>query len=92
MGTIYLVHFDKPFRHARHYLGWASRLDARLAHHANGTGANLLRHAKEAGVTWQLVRIWPDQSRLEERRLKNMGSRARLCPVCNPTVRNPTLP
>ena len=22
VGTVYLLHFDKPFSHAQHYLGW----------------------------------------------------------------------
>ena len=30
-GTIYLLHFDRPYRHARYYLGWASDLNSRLA-------------------------------------------------------------
>jgi hypothetical protein len=33
-GTVYLLHFDRPYRHARHYLGWAEDLDNRLAEHA----------------------------------------------------------
>jgi site-specific DNA-cytosine methylase len=33
IGTVYLLHFDRPYKHARHYLGWAESLDARLAVH-----------------------------------------------------------
>jgi hypothetical protein len=29
-GTVYLIHFDVPYRRARHYTGWALDLDARL--------------------------------------------------------------
>jgi hypothetical protein len=58
-GIIYLLHLDRPYKHARHYLGWASNLEARLAPHADGTGANLLRVAKEAGIGWTLARTWP---------------------------------
>lgn len=80
MATVYLLHFNTPFGHARHYLGWASRLEDRLRHHEAGTGANLLKHARAAGVTWVLARTWEGDRHLE-RRLHN-GGHARRCPVC----------
>jgi predicted GIY-YIG superfamily endonuclease len=82
-GTIYLLHLDEPFGHAKHYTGWASDLHARLAHHAAGTGANLLRHVAAAGIGWTLVRTWPGDRR-EERRLKRRGGASDRCPVCRP--------
>lgn len=86
-GTVYLVCFTAPFSHARHYMGWAGpgNLDRRLAHHQAGTGANLLRHAAKAGVGWELARTWPGDRHLE-RRLKNRGGHARLCPRCRPQL------
>lgn len=84
-GTIYLLHFDEPFGHARHYLGWAHRLDARLAHHERGTGANLLKHVRAAGISWTLARTWNGDRHLE-RRLKNRGGAARHCPICKAEV------
>jgi predicted GIY-YIG superfamily endonuclease len=80
-GTIYLLHFDEPFGHAKHYLGWARNLDARLAHHEAGTGANLLKHVKAAGISWQLARTWCGD-RHRERSLKNQGGSTRHCPIC----------
>jgi len=80
-GTVYLIHLDRPYKHAGHYLGWASNLDARLAHHAGGTGANLLRVARNAGIGWQLARTW-NGDRSRERQLKKQGGRSRLCPIC----------
>ena len=80
-GTIYLLHFDQPYKHAKHYLGWASDLDARLAQHADGSGARLLQVARDAGIGWQLARTWPGD-RYRERQLKNQGGRSRMCPVC----------
>jgi hypothetical protein len=84
---VYLLHLDPPYKHARHYLGWASpgNLGQRLAHHAAGTGANLLLYAAKAGGTWRLARTWPGD-RHTERRLKGRGGRARLCPVCRPEL------
>lgn len=80
-GTIYLLHFDRPFGHAKHYTGWALNLNARLAHHESGSGANLLRHVKEAGIAWKLARTWVGDRNFE-RRLKNRGGASRHCPIC----------
>ncbi|MDL4817376.1 hypothetical protein [Actinomadura opuntiae] len=41
-GIVYLLHFTRPYKHAKHYTGWTSDLDARLAEHAAGRGARLL--------------------------------------------------
>lgn len=83
-GTIYLLHFDRPFRHARHYLGWARRLEDRLAVHGKAHGSALMRAVADAGIGWQLARTWPGD-RHRERQLKAQGSRGRLCPICRAT-------
>lgn len=80
-GTIYLLHFERPFGHARHYLGWASDLEGRLAYHGTSRGANLMFHVRQAGISWVLARTWAGD-RFEERRLKNRGGHARKCPIC----------
>ena len=80
-GTIYLLHFDQPYKHARHYIGWALDLARRLAEHAAGRGAHLLAVVKNAGIGWQLARTWPGD-RNRERALKNMGGARRRCPLC----------
>jgi predicted GIY-YIG superfamily endonuclease len=84
-GTVYLLHLDEPFGHARHYTGWASDLHGRLAHHAAGTGANLLRHVAKAGIGWQLARTWQGDRYLE-RRIKRRGGATRRCPICRPDL------
>lgn len=83
-GTVYLLHLDEPFGHARHYLGYASpgNLWNRLGHHAAGSGANLLRHVAKAGIGWRLARTW-NGSRSRERQLKARGH-SRACPLCRP--------
>jgi hypothetical protein len=40
-GTVYLLHFDRPYKHARHYLGWTANLQARLDSHRAGHGARI---------------------------------------------------
>lgn len=84
MMCVYLLHFDKPYKHARHYLGFAEHLDARLEHHRNGTGARLMQVIKDNGITWQLARTWQGKDRNFERMLKNRKYTPRLCPICNP--------
>lgn len=84
--SIYLLHFDRPFGHARHYLGFADgdtvNLERRMKQHGTARGAKLMVAVKKAGITWQTARIWPDGTRTEERRLKNCGGSARQCPIC----------
>ena len=82
-GTVYLLHLDPPYQHARHYTGHAEpgNLNARLAAHAAGTGARLMQVIREAGGTFRLARTWPG-SRTRERELKNRHEAPRLCPIC----------
>jgi hypothetical protein len=82
---LYLLHFDQAFGHARHYLGFvtsARTLDQRLEHHADGSGARLMRAVSRAGIQWRLVRTWAEGDRNQERRLKKQGAVLRLCPEC----------
>lgn len=90
--TAYLVHLHQPFGHARHYLGFSEQVSLRLWHHEHGRGSNLLRHARAAGSTWSLVRLWPGASRSDERALHNRGGASRLCPLCVSAGRRVDLP
>ncbi|HEU0087678.1 MAG TPA: hypothetical protein VFQ77_08510 [Pseudonocardiaceae bacterium] len=91
-GTVYLLHFDRPYRHARHYLGWAADLQARLAAHAAGRGPPGLQVITGAGIGYTLARTWPG-TRTRERQLKRQGGRSRCCPLCGITPRpTPTRP
>lgn len=83
-GTIYLIHFDRPYHHARHYLGWTQYLDARLAHHQAGNGARLMAAVSAAGIGWRVVQTWKGDRNLE-RRIKNCHGLAQCCPVCGGT-------
>lgn len=79
-GTIYLLCFSRPYKHAKHYLGWALDLEKRLAEHASGRGARLLEVVSAEGITWQLARTWKGD-RYRERSFKQRG-KARNCPIC----------
>jgi predicted GIY-YIG superfamily endonuclease len=81
MSTIYLLHLDKPLRHAKHYVGFADDLEARLERHANGSGARMLAVCRERGISWQLARTWTGDRKFE-RWLKRKKGAAWFCPVC----------
>lgn len=81
-GTVYLLHFSRPYKHARHYLGWASNLESRLAHHKAGTGGNLMKVIAREGIPWSLVRTWTPADRNRERQIKRQGGLSRVCPAC----------
>lgn len=90
LGTIYLVHFERPFRHARHYIGWTGgTLAARFARHRSlaplRRGSALLRAVFAAGIDFKVVRTWPG-TRDRERSFKINGHSAPRCPICRGEV------
>ena len=87
---IYLLHFDPPYLHARHYLGIVSargkRVEERVEEHVNGLGSPLVRAAAAAGARIVIARTWTTKqraSRTRERQLKKWKMSPRLCPICN---------
>lgn len=90
-GTVYLVHFQKPYKHAAHYLGWTTDLDARIELHRRSQGSRLLAVVNAAGIAWEVVRTW-DADRNFERRVKNRGGLARECPACGFPQRGRKIP
>jgi predicted GIY-YIG superfamily endonuclease len=87
LGVIYMLHFDRPYQHARHYTGWTDDLLDRLDHHAKGTGARLVAVIWHAGIGFTLVRIC-EGTRHTERAIKNAGGAVRYCPACTSRPRN----
>jgi hypothetical protein len=88
-GTVYIVHLDPPYRHARHYSRTSADpgcLQQRLADHHTSNGPWLLRVQKAAGGSWHLVATFPG-SRDTERQLKNGQCVPSYCPECTPSPR-----
>lgn len=80
---VYLIHFERPYKHARHYIGFCDHdLDNRIHQHQNGTGSRLLRAVNQAGIKWEVVRVWPDGDRNFERHKKNQRNTSHFCPAC----------
>lgn len=86
-GTIYLLHFDRPVYHARHYLGWALDVDRRVAQHAAGSthASPLVRALLRAGGAFVVARTWHGD-RYSERALKRRKNTPEFCPICNPAT------
>jgi len=79
---VYLLHFEQPYRHARHYIGYADDIQRRLQEHRAGHGARLTAVIREAGIGFVLAKVWKGRSRKTERKLKNRHEAPRLCPIC----------
>lgn len=59
---LYLLHFETPYRHARHYLGYTesrASLRQRLKAHQRGQGARLMEVVRDAGIGFALARTMP---------------------------------
>ena len=51
--TVYLLHFSRPFGHAKHYVGMCDSdrdIEQRVEEHRTGQGAKLCRYAVNAGI------------------------------------------
>jgi len=47
---VYLIYFDSPLGHARHYLGFCDDLEKRITRHKSGSGAKILAECKRVGI------------------------------------------
>jgi|SRR5579885_862167 len=84
-SVVYLIHFDQPYYHARHYLGTTNDLAHRLEQHRRGRrfgGARLMEVVTLQGITWRVARLWSG-GRDVERQLKAQKNSCRLCPICH---------
>jgi len=87
--ALYLLHFDRPYKHARHYLGYAAdvpTMHTRIDAHYNATPGDgqhhrLMQVVSAAGISFTLARVWPEGTREDEKRRKKSGN-ARRCPIC----------
>lgn len=86
LGTVYLIHFDKPYKHAKHYRGFCEGdVEDRFITHLNSNGARLLKVLNEAGIGYSVVRVWTGVTRQFERALKKKSTHS-ICPICNPKL------
>lgn len=98
---VYLIHFDRPLSHARHYLGVCRSIHRRLDRHARGHGSRIMRALTAEAIGWRLARLWvisPDEAEDRqditlahevERHLKSAHQHSRVCPICSPDKPTP---
>jgi predicted GIY-YIG superfamily endonuclease len=93
---VYLIHFNEPLSHARHYLGHAADIPARISAHRAGNGAKIMQAVTARGIDWQLARTWPTDTISAawgiETALKNWRNGPRICPICTPGTRRAANP
>lgn len=82
MGVIYLLHFQRSYCHARHYLGYTDNLDARLAAHRAGRGSPLVAAAIADGIEFELAATWAGDRHRERQLHRYHNTPRRLCPIC----------
>jgi hypothetical protein len=87
----YLLCLVPAYEHARHYLGSAAGLRARLRQHGTSDGARLLQVQRQADGAFVLARTWPG-GRDVEYRLKGRKNSPVLCPRCTPGTQRGILP
>jgi hypothetical protein len=80
---IYILHFDTPLHHARHYVGYCAdgTLDERLARHRAGRGSRLMAAIEEAGIGYTIALTHAGDRRFE-RAIKRAKNTSRFCPLC----------
>jgi hypothetical protein len=81
-SVVYVLHFDPPLHHARHYIGIAHDGDVarRLREHRKGRGSGLVAAVFAAGSFVSVVLLLPGNLGLERRLHNRHGTR--VCPVC----------
>lgn len=89
--SIYVLHIDPPYRHARHYTGWTPERDPsrRISDHIErrANGSPLVRAALDAGCTVTVAHIWPRLGRDFERWLKTRRDHSKWCRLCGQNLR-----
>lgn len=84
--TVYVLHFDPPYQHARHYIGYTPdpTHTRRVREHMEmGTkGSPLVRAALQAGCEVVVAAVYPGAGRDYEAWLKARRDTRRWCPTC----------
>ena len=97
MAAVYVLHFDPPLKHAKHYVGFTEADDVatRLDEHLKGAGSRLVRAAVANGCAIHLAHVFVGADRHFERRVKKSTDVCRWCRMCGrnerpkPRVRQP---
>jgi len=81
---VYLLHFDRPFRHMRHYVGSVAslaELEQLLEHPTIRARSPILAAATLAGVQFSVGRVWRGGA-LRADLVRDQQNHARYCDIC----------
>lgn len=84
-GYVYVLHFDSPLAHARHYIGCTMDPRARLIAHAQGRTAAIMRAVKSECITFRLGALGTTHKagmRRIERQVKDWHQGEQFCAAC----------
>lgn len=83
VGTVYLLHFDRPFWGSKqYYVGFTRNLPQRLMNHReDSAGSVTTRRAFDQGIGFTLARVWQPGTLRMERQIKDRGP-VNYCPLC----------
>lgn len=93
MFRLYIIHFEKPYYHAKHYIGITGQsLQTRLKKHRKRDGSCLTRAVVKADIKLQSIHLLgeffnADLARQAEIKLKNRKESAKFCPRCKEQYR-----
>jgi predicted GIY-YIG superfamily endonuclease len=82
MGIVYLLHFEKKYKHAQHYIGYTDNLEKRLKRHQAKQGSKFVAAMLNNGINFLLARTWEGVDYSFERKLKNRHKSSMFCPIC----------
>lgn len=91
--NVYVLHFDRAYKHAKHYTGITNDFENRMEEHKKGQGARLTQVIKEANIGFKCVILseWNtfSEAKSEEKRLKKRVKQPqRYCLICKEIERN----
>jgi len=80
--STYILHFNTPLAHARHYVGCSAHIRHRINQHNKGNGSRITQVCVERGIEFVLARVFKGKDRKFERKLKRTHSVRDYCPLC----------
>lgn len=84
---VYILHFDKPYKHAMHYLGITNDPDRRFKEHNSGQGGRLPAVVRQNNIDFEMFILGKyntyEEAKTREKHLKEKYKKpSRYCPKC----------
>jgi predicted GIY-YIG superfamily endonuclease len=84
---VYVIHFDKPYKHAKHYTGIAKNVEKRMKLHRSGNGSKLMAvlNRNNIGFKYNIIAEYDgySEAKTHEKHLKTKVKKPqRHCPIC----------